>query len=45
MYDAPVSDPTFAAIEAVKRHRRRMEVPSQTNDDVNESARADAAPA
>jgi hypothetical protein len=28
-------DPTFAAIEAIKRHQRRMEVLSQTNDDVN----------
>ena len=28
-------DPTFAAIEAIKRHRRRMEGLSQTNDDVD----------
>jgi hypothetical protein len=29
------TDPSFAAIEAIKRNRRRMEVLSQTNDDVN----------
>jgi hypothetical protein len=29
------TDPTFSAIEAIKRNRRRMEVLSQTDDDVN----------
>jgi hypothetical protein len=29
------TDPTFSAIEGIKRNRRRMEVLSQTNDDMN----------